>query len=245
MPYMKLSSVALWLLAAGALAAADPALVQVRNVYLLPMSGSMDQYLANKLTAAGRYQVVTDPADADVILTDRIGRDFVDRMTELYPPPPPPPRPEDEKKEGADDQTIGAALSEVAGTARVQAAGMSRSKGNLFMVNRTTRRVMWSIYLRPRSTAPDEMDRAAKEIVSRLDESVEKMIKQMEKEAKNAAASVPVATPAPTAAPVPAATAPAPATAAPATATPATAPAPPAPAVSAPPPIGTTPPASK
>ena len=224
MPYMKLSSVALWLLAAGALAAADPALVQVRNVYLLPMSGSMDQYLANKLTAAGRYQVVTDPADADVILTDRIGKDFVDRMTELYPPPPPP---QTEDKEGADDQTIGAALSEVAGTARVQAAGMARSKGNLFMVNRTTRRVMWSIYLRPRSTAPDEMDRAAKEIVSRLDESVEKMIKQREKDAKNAAASAPLAAPPVTVTPAPAAT-----------------PAPP-PTVSAPPPTSTTPPVSK
>jgi hypothetical protein len=190
MPYMKLSSVALWLLAAGALAAADPSLIQVRNVYLLPMSGGMEQYLANKLTAAGRFQVVTDPADADVVLTDRIGKDFGDRMTELYPPPPPPEQPE-AKKESADDQTIGAALSEVAGTARVQAAGMARSKGNLFMVNRTTRRVMWSTYLRPRSSAPDEMDRSAKEIVSRLDESVEKMIKQS---AKNASAPPPTGT---------------------------------------------------
>ena len=206
MPYMKLSSVALWLLAAGALAAADPALMQVRNIYLLPMNGGMEQYLANKLTAAGRYQVVTDPADADVVLTDRIGKDFDDRMTELYPPPAPPEPLEEKKEGGADDQTIGAALSEVAGTSKVHAAGMSRSRGNLFMVNRTTRRVMWSIYQRPRSSAPDEMDRTAKEIVAQLDGTITKMIKQMEKDAKNAPAIAPVAAPPP---PPPAAAGPA------------------------------------
>ena len=201
MPYMKLSSVALCLLAAGALAAADPALMQVRNIYLLPMNGGMEQYLANKLTSSGRYQVVTDPADADVVLTDSIGKDFDDRMTELYPPPAPPEPPEEKKEGSADDQTIGAALSEVAGSAKVQAAGMSRSRGNLFMVNRTTRRVMWSIYQRPRSSAPDEMDRTAKEIVARLDETVTKMIKQMEK--GGAAAAPPVAAPPPPAASAP------------------------------------------
>ena len=171
MPYMKLSSAALCLAIAGALAAADAGLMQIRSVYVLPMSGGLDQYLANKLTASGRYQVVTNPEDADAVITDRIGTDFRDRMEELYPPPPPPPPPPGEKpaeeKKPAEEQSMGAALGEAAGgTAR--SSSFTRSRGNVFLVDRGSRRVVWSTYLRPRSTAPDELNRTAEQIVSRL-----------------------------------------------------------------------------
>ncbi len=37
----------------------------VKTVYVLPMTGGLDQYLAFRLTSEGVLQVVTDPAKAD------------------------------------------------------------------------------------------------------------------------------------------------------------------------------------
>ena len=65
-----------------------PGLAEVKRVYLLPMSGGLDQYLANRLTKVGRFEVVTDPANADAVFTDRLGPAFEDKWNELYPPPP-------------------------------------------------------------------------------------------------------------------------------------------------------------
>jgi hypothetical protein len=175
MPYMKFSSAALCLLAAGAMAAADAGLMQIRSVYLLPMSGGLDQYLANKLTASGRYQVVTNPEDADAVITDRIGSDFRDRMEELYPPPPPPPsdKPAEDKKP-AEEQSMVSALGEVAGGV-ARTSTFTRSRGNVFLVDRGSRRVVWSTYLRARSSAPDELNRTAEQIVSRLNKDVKRV----------------------------------------------------------------------
>src|SRR5688500_13830221 len=71
-----------------------PDLMEVREVYLLPMSGGLDQYLANRLTREGRFEVVTDPKNADAVFTDRLGPAFEDKLKELYPRPP---KPEHEK----------------------------------------------------------------------------------------------------------------------------------------------------
>ena len=38
------------------------------------MGSGMDQYLANQLTNAGIFEVVTDPKKADAILTDNVRR---------------------------------------------------------------------------------------------------------------------------------------------------------------------------
>src|SRR5437762_7219070 len=59
----------------------------VKTVYLLPMAGGLDQYLALKLTSGGVLQVVTDPKKADAILTDGIGARLEDSLTELYGTP--------------------------------------------------------------------------------------------------------------------------------------------------------------
>jgi hypothetical protein len=99
--YMKLRCAVLCAIGLLSLQGADPALTGVRNVYLLPMSGGLDQYLANKLTASRNFQVVTDPAHADAILSDQVGEGFEERLAELYPPPPPPDKPADEKKQTA------------------------------------------------------------------------------------------------------------------------------------------------
>src|SRR5437588_11526216 len=57
----------------------------VRSVYILPMPGGFDQYLANWLTAEHVVDVVTDPKTADAILTDRLGEVFERKMAQILP----------------------------------------------------------------------------------------------------------------------------------------------------------------
>ncbi len=64
------------------------ALTQVHKVYLLPMTNGMDQYLANRLTSLGLFQVVTDPKKADAVFTDRIGEAFESIQAEWFPEQP-------------------------------------------------------------------------------------------------------------------------------------------------------------
>jgi hypothetical protein len=63
-------------------------LAQVHKVYLLPMANGMDQFLANRLTGLGVFQVVTDPKKADAIFTDRIGEAYEARQAEWFPQKP-------------------------------------------------------------------------------------------------------------------------------------------------------------
>ena len=88
-------------------------LAQVHKVYLLPMTNGMEQYLANRLTGLGVFQVVTDPKKADAIFTDRIGEAFEAKQTEWFPEKPLKP---------ASDQTAPPAPPEVAAPAPPGAA---------------------------------------------------------------------------------------------------------------------------
>jgi hypothetical protein len=57
----------------------------VHTVYILPMAGGLDQYLAEQLTRDHVIQMVTDPKLADVLLTNRIGATFEQKMTQIRP----------------------------------------------------------------------------------------------------------------------------------------------------------------
>jgi hypothetical protein len=134
----------------------DPNLADIRTVYLLPMGSGLDQYLADHLTRGGRFQVVTDPRLADAILTDRIGESFQTKMDELYPPPPVP---EDEismKERLNNDDRL------------PRSKGFGRSRGNLFLVDRRNKAVIWSSFKRPRKTDPAELDRLAEHFTAQL-----------------------------------------------------------------------------
>ncbi len=137
-----------------AFAARNPQLEKIHSVYLLPMSSSLDQYLATRLTESGVLQVVTDPQKADAIFTDRIGEGFEQKMTELYPP-------EEAKKTGDEDKDD---MSKP--VARV--GGFSRGKGTVFLVDRNSRAVIWSIYWPVRSLRPDDMNTRARQITDKL-----------------------------------------------------------------------------
>ena len=75
---------------AAACLAATPELKQVKKVYFLQLTGGIDQYLAQHLITGNTIEVVTDPALADAIFSDRIGETLEQKLTELYPPPPSP-----------------------------------------------------------------------------------------------------------------------------------------------------------
>ena len=175
-------------LAAFAAAVVDNAqLKHVQAVYILSMSGGMDQYLANRITQEGLFEVVTDPQKADAIITDRLGEPFQKQLDDLYPPPKPPkPAKTDAAKADADktadkpktdsetttdkDQTkSNDLLSGMAATAIGQPpSSFGRGKGTLFIVDRRSRAVLWSVYDRPRDMRPDTLDKTAGQIVRRL-----------------------------------------------------------------------------
>jgi hypothetical protein len=156
-------SLSLAALAAGvAFAAASPDLTQIRTVYLLPMSNNLDQYLANRLTQSGLFQVVTDPQKADAIFTDKIGQSFEDKMQELYPPPAPPKSEENSAEKDPWGQPI------------QKLSSVSKARGTVFLVDRQNRNVIWSIYSPVGRTRPDDIDHRASEIARKLQKDMQK-----------------------------------------------------------------------
>jgi hypothetical protein len=167
--------------ASAASASVNPQLHQVKRVYILAMGGGMDQYLANQFTNAGIFEVVTDPMKADAIVSDSIGEAFQKKLDDLYPPPPKPPTQTTKPAADADtsldvgDRNVGdkaekkdglAGLDFGTGTNRTGSFG--RGKGNFFVVDRNSRVVLWSIYERPKSSAPAELTKTAGRVVKHL-----------------------------------------------------------------------------
>ncbi len=136
---------------------------QVQKVYLFAMTNGFDQYLASRLTAAHVFEVVTDPAAADLVLTDRIGEAFQTRLDDLYPKEPPEQAAADSQKEEADEKD-----KETDQARQTAASSFRRARGTVFLVNPKTRAVMWSTYDRPKNSSADELDRTAGRIANRL-----------------------------------------------------------------------------
>ena len=154
-----------------AAAAVNPALPEVKRVYLLPMSNGLDQYLANRLTKIGRFEVVTNPDQADAVFTDRIGTAFEEsgrncihhrllhRSRSMRTPP------KTRKKIKAQD-TAESLETTVAPLVRI--SSFTRGRGNVFLVSRKTGAVIWSHYAVPRDSRSQSVDDAADQIVDRL-----------------------------------------------------------------------------
>jgi hypothetical protein len=150
------------ILPAVAALAAAPELSQVRAVYLFPMGNGFDQYLANRITASGLFQVVADPKKADAVFTDRLGAALEARLAELYPETPPKPV-EQVKKTDKDKPEEAAPPAEV-----TRSSSFARGKGTIFLVGVKARAVLWSVYEQPKNTLPAELDRTARRIVDGL-----------------------------------------------------------------------------
>jgi hypothetical protein len=134
---------------AGTAVAANPELTEVKSVYLLPMSGGLDQYLAVALTTGGVLKVVTDPKKADAVLTDRIGAGLEQSLRDLYA--------SGEKQDDKSDDDYKRAMAPV-----------SRGKGSIFLVNRGNQTVVWSTYALSKDSRADSLNRLAAKIAGQL-----------------------------------------------------------------------------
>jgi len=141
----------------------------------------MDQYLANQLTKAGIFEVVTDPKKADAIITDRVGEVFENKLDDLYPPPPPPKKTSEEGKDAKPDSDASKPdapktlrelnsdkLSGLDLSGASRPSTMGRGKGNIFIVSRASRTVLWSVYEPPKNTTSGELTKTAERVVKQL-----------------------------------------------------------------------------
>jgi hypothetical protein len=140
----------LYVLLAAALSLAAESLSDIKTVYLLPMSSGLDQHLAVSLTTGGILQVVTDPEKADAIFTDTIGASFEDRLKDLF-------QSTKKKDDGKSDEYTKPTM-----------APLSRGKGDIFLVDRKSHVVVWSMYAAPKSSQSDDMNRLAEKIAAQV-----------------------------------------------------------------------------
>jgi hypothetical protein len=134
-----------------------PELAEIKTVYLLPMAYSLDQFLAIRLTKGGALQVVTDPKKADAVISDHIGTALEEKMNTLYGVQKSADAEDKDKDKDKDSYGNG------------PMAGGTRSKGAVFLVDRKTRNVLWSDYVRPKSAQPDELSHVADKIAAQLE----------------------------------------------------------------------------
>ena len=139
----------------------DPAAREVKTVYLLRMGNGLDQYLASELSKQGIYTVTTDAQKADALLTDSLGEPFEKKYLELYPPAEPEKKKDDEQKDEKKDGMIGVG-------ARAGTSTIGRGKGTIFLVERKSRNLLWSMTRQPKHSGTKEMVNHARKIVAEL-----------------------------------------------------------------------------
>jgi len=163
--------------------AAEVNISNIHTVFVMPMAHGLDQYVANRLTREHVFAVVADAARADAIFTEHVGDALQARLEKLHPTPK-PPEPEAETESDKDESKPG---SNVAGddketspanakprapktfiTEEPHISTFGSGKGTLFLVDAHSRAILWSVYEKPSRTAPDQLDRTAKRVVTRL-----------------------------------------------------------------------------
>jgi hypothetical protein len=155
----------LFLMMQAAAGGVSPELLAVKNVYILPMGNGFDQFLANAVSRKGVLQVVADPAKADVIFTDRLGKGFEKAMAELYPEPKAVEAVKPAKEEEEEDKP---AAFDVKNLAVERQSTFGRGKGTYFLVNRATKNVIWSVYEKPAARRPDDLADSAWDVAGAL-----------------------------------------------------------------------------
>ena len=136
-------------LALGAFAQSAPA-----TVFVLPMPGGLDQYLAVHLSGSSAYRVVTDPTQATLILTDRVGDNLEQLLKDMAAPPAAKDTPKD-----ADTFT------------RPRMQPLTHTRGTLFLVDRASHQVLWSTFEEQKMSDPKSLNNSAKRIVERMIQS--------------------------------------------------------------------------
>ncbi len=136
----------------GVIALAQSPLAGAKNVFLTPMPGGLEQYLALHLTQDNVLQVVTKSSKADVVFTDQIGEDLEKTLSEL-----------DSKAPSVNSGKAGEVVF-----ARPNMRPLSRARGTVFLVDRVSGDVVWSTLEQPKSQSIADLDGAAKRIVEKL-----------------------------------------------------------------------------
>jgi hypothetical protein len=125
-----------------------------RSVYVLPMANGLDQYLAQQLISDHVMRVVADPKIADVVLTDRLGEAFEQKLAAI--------RATEQTKDDKDKDDT-----------RTHAAFRSSTgRGTIFLVDAKSRQVLWSDYEKvPFSSSSDALHQEAERIAKKLQAS--------------------------------------------------------------------------
>jgi hypothetical protein len=153
---------AVLILAWGSLCAAQTAaLGNVKTIYFWPMRHSLDQYLAEQLSA-GQFQVVVDPKLADAIMTERIDAPFLKAMDELFAASG------EAAKTATESATTGGSVEEGLEPVRPANRAMGRPEGTVFLVHAASRRVLWSTFINQKDTLPKNLHQQAKDVAERL-----------------------------------------------------------------------------
>lgn len=137
----------------------------VHQVYVMPMAGGLDQYLAEWLTREHVVQVVADPKAADAVLTDRLGEAFEEKLSQIHPAEAPrsaAPDAKSDAKDGKKEESAGL------GAAPHNTFRSSVDRGTLFLVDARTRQVLWSDYEKPERVTASNMNREAERVVRKL-----------------------------------------------------------------------------
>jgi hypothetical protein len=146
-------------------AAQSPSLESVKTVYFWPMRHSLDQYLAEQLTAGGPFQVVVDPKLADAIVTERIDAPFLKAMDELFTVPGQAAKSEDST---ASSSTDGGSVEDGLQAPRPTNRPLAQPSGTVFLVHASSRKVLWSTFINQKDFAPKKLHQQAKDVVGRL-----------------------------------------------------------------------------
>ena len=118
-----------------------------RTVYIVPMTNSLNEHLASRLTSSRVLWVVLEPSNADSVLTEAVDEGFWSWLDRTYPAPAGGNR----------------------GTANGGAYSPSvKNAGTVFLVDPRNRVVLWSMYCLPKNSTPAELDRTASRITSQL-----------------------------------------------------------------------------
>ena len=139
----------------------------VRTIYVLPMGHGLDQYVANRLTRDGVLEVVADPARADALLTDSLGKPLETELEKLHPTAKPQEADADADSDDSDTPQK-PRTKKTFTTSEAPVSTFARGKGTLLLVDARSRAVLWSVYERPVKSTPDQLDHTAKLVVDRL-----------------------------------------------------------------------------
>jgi hypothetical protein len=107
-----------------------------------------------RLTSTASFQVVTDPTQADAVFTDRIASNFEQVLKDTYATKSAEAK---DDKDGTQDNS-----------AKPTMQPLSRGKGSLFLVDRRTHVVLWSMFAKPKSSQADDMNQLATRIAAQL-----------------------------------------------------------------------------